>query len=130
MDVAIERVTFLTNDECHFGMSLEAHHSVHHVHTRAFELMRPMNVAFFIKARLELNQHDDLFSALGRMNQKWDKRAVITRAIQRHFDCENFRIINGLADEFFDARRKALVRVMHHQVASADHAENIVTRFL
>mgnify|MGYP007000092769 CR=1 len=47
---------FLSDDERHLGVGLEFDESVYDLHSGAFEVAGPADVAFFFEARLEPDQ--------------------------------------------------------------------------
>ena len=92
-------------------MGFEADDPVHHVHSRLLQRSRPLDICGLIKSRLELNDHRDLFPALGRLGQGTDDLLISAGPIKRLLDGQDIRILGRLLDEI-EYRLKAFVGMM------------------
>src|ERR1017187_4666873 len=86
VDVAAEQVALTPNDEGNLGVGLEAHQAVDDVGAGPLERARPDDVLLLVKARLDLDQDDDLLAPLCGPDQVTHDRRVAGRSIQRLLD--------------------------------------------
>src|SRR5262245_12912969 len=115
VDVASQGVAFLTNDESHLRMRLQADHPINDVRSGLLQPSRPQNVVLFVESRLELDQHGDLFPAFGGFDQRTDDGRIAADAIERRLYRQNVRIFRRRAKELHH-RLKRFVRMMQKQV--------------
>ncbi len=70
----------------YLAVGLEAAYTERDVSSHAFQFRGPMQIALLIKARFDLHDARDLFSALGGPDQRLDERGIVADSISRHFD--------------------------------------------
>ena len=124
MAVATNAVRFLTNDKSRLGVRLQTDHAVCDMHSSIFQFASPFNIACFVEACAKFDQHCDLFSTFGGVNETCNERTVTGSAIQRLLDTENFRIIRSSDDELFHTEIETLIRMMNQNIAFANLRKN------
>ena len=88
------------------------------VRARPFEFRRPVQVALFVEACLQLDDAGDLLAALRSTDQRADERRVVADAIHRHLDRQRLRIVGRVADESLDALVETLIWMVDDDVAA------------
>ena len=126
VSVATNAVGLLAHNQRGLGVGLESNHAVGHVHARVLQLSRPTNIARLVKARAQFNQHRNLLSTFGGLNEAGDKWTIATCAVQTLLDAKHFWILRGLLNEVLDAGLETFIRVVQQHVALANSRENIV----
>ena len=96
MRITANNVAFLSHDECRLAMHLEAEQSVHHVDAVFFQLARPADVALFVEAGLQLQQHRNLLAVFSRLQQGVYNRSVTSYPVQRDLDGQHVGILGRL----------------------------------
>ncbi len=110
VDVAAQPGSLAADDERRLGMGLESDEAVHDVRAGPFQLARPDDVRLLVEAGLDLDQDHDLLAALGCPDERLDDRRIAGRAVQRHLDRQDVRVVGRLGDEALDGCRERLVR--------------------
>ena len=106
-------------------MRLEPDDAVRHVDTRVLELPGPVDVPRLVEAGPELDEHRDLLSTLGRLDERRDERAVAGGAIQGLLDAEHAGVGRRLLDEPLDRRVERLVGHVDEDVPAAGGREDV-----
>ena len=94
------------------------------MHSSIFQFASPFNIACFVEACAKFDQHCDLFSTFGCVNETCNERTVTGSAIQRLLDTENFRIIRSIDDELFHTEIETLIGMMNQNIAFANLRKN------
>jgi hypothetical protein len=102
VDVAAQAVVLAPHHQGHFAVRFQADETIHHVNTGLFQLARPMNVAFLVQPRLQLDQCRHLFAVVGGPLQGTNDRRIAAGAIQRLLDSQDTVIHRGGLDEIHD----------------------------
>ncbi len=89
------------------------------VDARRLEAVRPDDVVALVEARLELDEHRDLLSLLGGLDEQVDQRRVLADAVQRHLDRDDRRVLDRRTQERLD--RGERVEGMVHEVVLVAH---------
>ena len=107
-------------------MRLEADEPVHDVHAGLFQDPCPLDVGLLVEAGLQLDERDHLLPLARRVGERAHDPALGTRSpVDGLLDREHSRVAGGLLDERLDGRRERVVRVVHEDVAGAEHAEQV-----
>ena len=125
MDVPPQPAALAADDEQRLAVRLQADQAVHDVRPGLLQLAGPLDVRPLVEARLDLDQDHDLLAPLRGANQVVHDPRIERRSIERLLDREDVGIVGGLLDEALDARREALVGVVHEQVALSDGGEDV-----
>ena len=120
MGVALELVgaLFTARNQQHLGVCLEADHAVDHLHAQRFQLLGPVDIGLFIKAGLELQHRQHFLAAAHGLGQQVHDFGVGAGAINRLFDGQHLRVVDGLAQQLQHAI-KALKGLVNDDVALA-----------
>ena len=94
------------------------------MHTGLFQARRPVDIAALVETRLQLDQDRDLLAALRRLDEAVDHRRVRADAVERHFDREHARVVDGRVDECLD-RLERIERMVHELIAIANLVEDV-----
>ena len=127
-DVAVAQqrpVGFLTDDEQHLAVGLQADEAVDDVAARLLQLPGPGDVGPLVAARFDLDDHDHLLAELGRVDQRVHDRRVAAGPVQRLLDGQHAGVSRRRLDEPLDAGGERLVRVMHQDVTLAQRGEDV-----
>ena len=84
-----------------------------------------MDVALFVKTRLEFHQTHHLLARLRCPDEGWHDRRISTGAVERLFNRDDVWVLCGLFNEGFHAGGEVFVWVMNKDVTSTDHVEQI-----
>ena len=122
--VATQPVLVGAHHEDAFCVCLEPHEAIDNVHSGTFQRFGPRDVGGLVEPGLQFDQHGDLDAALGGAYEAAGYRTVAAGPIERHLDALHTRVVGGLGDERLDAAGEALVGVVSHQRALADHRED------
>ena len=125
VDVTPHQVALAANDQSYFRVHLQAHQPVDHVHAFALQRTRPLDVALFVEAGFQFHHHRDLLAFFVRFEQGLNHRRVAAHAIQRHLDGQHVRVVRGGVQKIHH-RLKAVVRVMHQNIAATNGRENVL----
>ncbi len=106
-------------------MHLQAQQAVHHVHAVFFQLARPLDVALFVEARFQLQQHRDLLAVFHRLQQGVHDRRVAAHAVERDLDGQHIGIVRRLLQQA-DDRLERVEGMMQQDVATADGGEDVL----
>ena len=121
--VAPDAVAFAAHHHADLGVRLDADQAIDHVDALVFERSRPLDVTLFVEARLELEQHGDLFAVARRLEQRGHRRGVAADAVERHLDGQHVGVV-GRAFEPVDDRLERVVRAVDEDVVLADRGED------
>ena len=97
-------------------MGFEAHHAIHHLRTDRLQHLSPIDVGFLIKARLELHHHRNLLALAHRLAQQVHQLRVGTGTVNRLFDSQHLRVMDGFPQEGQDTV-KTFERLVNENVA-------------
>jgi hypothetical protein len=95
----------------------------------SFQLRRPMQVAFFVKARFDFDYASHLLAALRCFHQRFHKRRVIADAVGGHLDGDRLGIVGGSGDEMLHTVFEALVWMVDQDVTGTHCRKNVRTIF-
>lgn len=124
MQVAADAVFFAAHDKRNFAVGLEAGQTVNDVAAGFFELLCPVDVVFFVKARFQLDKHRDLFAVFGGFDERRDDGRVAADAVERLLDGKYVFVFCGLCDELHDTV-ECLIWMVNKAVALTDGLKNI-----
>ena len=124
MTVPTDAVGLVADDQAHLGVDLVSDDAVGDVHACLLESPRRLDVRPLVEARLQFDEHRDLFAFLGRVDQRLDDRAVAGGAIDRDLDREHAWVVGGLADEVHHRPGERRVGVMHEHVTVSQDRED------
>ena len=117
---------FLADNEAHLAVDLQTHHAVDNVHACLFKCTRPLNVGFFIKARLQLNEGRNVLAKGCGALERFDHRGPAACAIERDLDRKHVRIFSSSLDKPHNGIRKRIEWVVHEDVAILQHIEDVL----
>jgi hypothetical protein len=125
-DVAVgaDPLGFLADDQDGLRVRLEADDAVGDVRADLFQRAGPLDVLGLVEACLQLDEHRDLLAVLDRAHQGLHDGRVRRGAVQRLLDGQHLRIDRGSLHEALHAGGERMVRMVHQQVALADHVED------
>ena len=124
VQVAADAVFLAADNERDFAVGLEAGQTVNDVAAGLFELLCPVDVVFFVKARFQLDKHRDLFAVFGGFDERRDDGRVAADAVERLLNGEYVFVFCGLCDELHDTV-ECLIWMVNKAVALTDGPENI-----
>ena len=90
-----------------------------------FQLACPLDVALFVEARFQLQQHRDLLAVFHCFQQGIDHRCVVTDAIERDFDSQHIWIVRCLLQQPH-YRLKGIEGMLQQDIAAADGGEDVL----
>ena len=125
--VAADARGFAAHDEAEFRVDLESDETVDDVHARAFERFGPVDVALFVKARLEFDDGRHLLAAAARLDEALDDGRIAAAAVKRLLDRHHLRIARSAVDEG-EHPGELFIGVEEEHVAFAQRREEIVFR--
>src|SRR5215469_4815319 len=114
--VAAQTAALFADNESGFGMGLESTNAEGNVCSGAFKFRRPMQIAFFIKAGLNLHDARDLLTLLGGTDERFDERCVIANTVGGHLDRDSAWIVSGGPDESLNGCVKAVVGMVDENI--------------
>ncbi len=79
VDVAAEAVALAAHHQRYLRMRLQIHLAIDHMHARALQHARPLNVVLFVEARLQLHQHRNLLAQIVGLQQRLDDLRIRRR---------------------------------------------------
>lgn len=124
VQVAADAVFLAADNERDFAVGLEAGQTVNDVAAGFFELLCPVDVVFFVKARFQLDKHRDLFAVFSGFDKRRDDGRVAADAVERLLDGEYVFVFCGLCDELHDTV-ECLIWMVNKAVALTDGLKNI-----
>ena len=98
------------------------------VNARFGQALGPMNVGFFIKARLQFHYHGDFFTVMRGMDHRVDDARVFRHTVDVDLYRQHARVERRLAQQFKNVL-KGVIRVIQQHIALADCIKS-VTEFL
>src|SRR5205823_14463033 len=93
-----------------------------------FQTAGPLDITRLIKARTQLNNSSDLFSGIGRIDQRFDNGRITTCAVQGDFNRQHLWVPRCGLDPF-DNLIEAIVRMMKEYVLVSQDLEKIDMRW-
>ena len=124
MHITTDSVFLTPHDQRNLAVCLEAMQSIDHMAACLFEHLRPVDIIFLVKARLQLDEHRNLLAVLRRLRECCDNRRIAADPVQRLLDREHIRIRRRLLYEL-NHRLEGHIRMMQQDIASADLRKNI-----
>ena len=109
-------------------MGLETDHAVDDVGARLLQRARPVDVGLLVEPRLQLDERHHLLAGLCRPFERLHDRAVDRCAVQGLLDGEHVRVRRRGLHERLHRRHERLVRMVHENVAAAEHPEDVLRR--
>ncbi len=97
-------------------MRLVADDAVHHLRAHSLQPLRPVDVRFFVKTSLQLDDHHHFLAAPRCLDQEVHQLGLAAGAIDRLLDRQHVRVFNRFAQQLHH-RLEALKRVMQHHIA-------------
>ena len=70
VDIGREIAALAPHHHRQLGVGLQFDEAIHHLYAGAFEVARPADVGFLVKARFQLDQRGDGFAGLGGLGQR------------------------------------------------------------
>src|SRR5271170_6084857 len=95
MCVALQAAGFFSDNKGSLGVSLESAYAEGDVSAYALEFRRPVQIALFVKARLDLHHACDLLALFCRANERFDKRCIVANAVSGHLDRDRLRVVGS-----------------------------------
>ena len=124
MHISADAGRLAAHDQRDFGVHFQSGQTIQDMGAGFFEISGPADVAFFVEARGQLNQHGYLLAAFGRADQGLHHRRFLAAgAIEGLLDREHIRIFGRRLDKP-DHRIKGVVGMVQQQVAFAEDIEN------
>ena len=120
--IALEPALFAAQHQRHFGVHFIAEHAIHHVRTGVFQLLCPIHIGRFVKARHQFHHHSYLLAGQRGSHQRAHQIGMAAGAIDGHFDGHHIRIDRGFADKLHH-RLKRLVRMVQQNIFIARRIE-------
>ncbi|MNC64771.1 hypothetical protein D3C75_1150040 [compost metagenome] len=77
-------------------MDLQTRCRENDVHPGFGQALRPMNIGFFVKTRLQLNHHGDFLAIVCGMNHRLNNARVFRDAVNIDFNRQYARVERGL----------------------------------
>jgi len=124
MDIAVDAVALTTHDQRQLAVRLQSQDAVHHVYAGTFQRARPYDVVFFVEARLELDEHRNMFAVFAGFHQRINDGRTAANAVEGHFDCQHVGIFGGRANEI-NHGRKRVIGMVQQDVLPPNGAEDI-----
>ena len=124
MNVSPNSFLLATDDHRDLAVDLEAEETVNDMAAGLLEHLRPGNIIFLIKSRLQLDEHADLLAVVGRLGEGCDNRRVAADPVQRLLDRKDVRIHGRLADKV-DNRVKGHVWVVDQNILLPDSRKDV-----
>src|SRR5271165_353619 len=124
MRVALQVTGFFADDKGSLGVSLEPPDAEGDVSAYALEFRRPVQIALFVKARLDLHHACDLLSLFCRADKRFHKRCIVANPVSGHLNRYRLRVVGSGTDEVFHTRIEALVWVVNEDVSGLDRGKN------
>jgi hypothetical protein len=124
VQVTADAFAFPPHDHGDLAVRLQPDNAVDHVHAHLFQHAGPPDVAGFVEAGAQLDQHRHLLAVLGGLQQRADHRRVAADAIQRLLDGQHLRVTRGRPQELDDGLER-VVGVVHEDVPGADGVEHV-----
>ena len=122
--IAAQTARFLPHNQRSLGVRLEPRYAESDVGADALQFGRPVQVALFVEAGLDLHHAGDLLAMLCGPDQRFDKRRIVANPVSGHLDGDGLRIIGSSTDEVFHARVEAVIGMMDQHVTSLDRGED------
>ena len=123
VDVPAQPSRLAPDDERRLRVDLEPGEAVDDVDARLLERARPLDVAAFVAARLDLDETHGLLAALRRVDQGGYERRVVARPVHGRLDRDHLGIGRCAIDERLEAGRERVVRMVDEEIACADRGE-------
>ena len=102
VSVIPECAVFTTDDQRQLGVCFQAHHTVNHLGTSLFKLLRPVDILFFVEAGFQLDDDDDFLAFVGGIDQRFHQSRAHACAVDRLFDDDDVGIFCRRTDEIDD----------------------------
>ncbi len=95
VQVTADLFAFAPHHQRYFRVDLHSGQTVHHMHALTFECARPFDVALFVEARLQLDDHRDLLSLPYGFQKRLHHRRIVSQTVKRHLNRQHPRIAGG-----------------------------------
>ena len=97
MDIMPESIGIAPDDKQRFAVRFQPDHAIDDVGAGFFESPRPLDIRRLIEARAQFHDRGDLFSCLGRINQRLNDGRIAARTVKRDLDREHLRILRAFS---------------------------------
>jgi len=118
------RVVLPPREQGELGMRLEAEHTVDDLGTRAFQLLGPIDVRFLVEPCEQFDDHADLLTAAGCVEERLHQNRLDARPVNRLLDRNDVRVLRRAPDEIDDDLER-LIRMMQQDVRRLDGGEQV-----
>ena len=118
------RVALAPQEERELGVRFQSEHAVDHLRAGVLELLRPVDIGFFVEARHQLDDDGHFLATRGGLHERLHQRRIDAGAIDSLLDRDNIGIVRRAANEL-DDRLERLIRVVQQDVVLAHRREDV-----
>ena len=123
MHIAAQPRALAARDQQQLGMRLQADDAVHHLHAHRFQPLGPVDIRFFVEARLQLHDHHHFLAAARAFDQQVHQRRFGTGAVDGLLDRQHIGVVDRFAQELHH-RLERLEGMVQQHVALAQAVEH------
>ena len=119
----VGRLLVAQRNQNELAVDFESRYAKNHLDAVVLQLVAPLDVVAFIKARLQLNDHGHLLAVLGCVDQGVHHRRILGHPVQVDADATHLGVDGRLAQQIHHMP-KGLVRVIEQHIALFDLADD------